>query len=76
MIVMIVCWGLGHGQCCYIRFNLYIINFCACVCICSEVFMAKERRTGEIVALKKIRMDNEREGVLFFFRYSDDHITL
>ncbi|KAJ4767391.1 Cyclin-dependent kinase 9 [Rhynchospora pubera] len=24
--------------------------------------MAKEMRTGEIVALKKIRMDNEREG--------------
>ncbi|KAJ6814679.1 cyclin-dependent kinase C-2 [Iris pallida] len=29
--------------------------------------MAKEIRTGEIVALKKIRMDNEREGVCFFF---------
>ncbi|KAJ3692201.1 hypothetical protein LUZ60_012551 [Juncus effusus] len=26
------------------------------------VYMAKEKRTGEIVALKKIRMDNEREG--------------
>ncbi|KAF9623644.1 hypothetical protein IFM89_003676 [Coptis chinensis] len=26
-----------------------------------QVFMAKEIRTGEIVALKKIRMDNERE---------------
>lgn len=25
--------------------------------------MAREIRTGEIVALKKIRMDNEREGV-------------
>jgi len=25
--------------------------------------MAKEIKTGEIVALKKIRMDNEREGV-------------
>lgn len=25
--------------------------------------MAKEKKTGEIVALKKIRMDNEREGV-------------
>lgn len=37
--------------------------------------MARETRTGEIVALKKIRMDNEREGVcllcspiLFAFR--------
>ncbi|KDP36429.1 hypothetical protein JCGZ_08698 [Jatropha curcas] len=27
-----------------------------------QVYMAKERKTGEIVALKKIRMDNEREG--------------
>lgn len=25
--------------------------------------MAKEIATGEIVALKKVRMDNEREGV-------------
>ncbi|KAF3636376.1 hypothetical protein FXO37_25464 [Capsicum annuum] len=27
-----------------------------------EVYMAKEIRTGEVVALKKIRMDNKREG--------------
>ncbi|PHT34253.1 Cyclin-dependent kinase C-1 [Capsicum baccatum] len=27
-----------------------------------QVYMAKEIRTGEIVALKKIGMDNEREG--------------
>ncbi|PQQ05002.1 cyclin-dependent kinase C-1 isoform X1 [Prunus yedoensis var. nudiflora] len=27
-----------------------------------QVFMARETRTGEIVALKKIRMDNEKEG--------------
>ncbi|XP_019094228.1 PREDICTED: cyclin-dependent kinase C-2-like isoform X3 [Camelina sativa] len=27
-----------------------------------QVYMAKEIKTGEIVALKKIRMDNEREG--------------
>jgi serine/threonine protein kinase len=27
-----------------------------------QVYMAKEKATGEIVALKKIRMDNEREG--------------
>ncbi|XP_057430682.1 cyclin-dependent kinase C-2-like [Lotus japonicus] len=27
-----------------------------------QVYMAKEHKTGEIVALKKIRMDNEREG--------------
>ncbi|XP_050234386.1 cyclin-dependent kinase C-2-like [Mercurialis annua] len=27
-----------------------------------QVYMAREKLTGEIVALKKIRMDNEREG--------------
>lgn len=27
-----------------------------------QVYMAKERKTGEVVALKKIRMDNEKEG--------------
>ncbi|EYU31006.1 hypothetical protein ABFS82_08G225800 [Erythranthe guttata] len=27
-----------------------------------QVYMAKEKETGEIVALKKIRMDNEKEG--------------
>ena len=30
------------------------------------MFTARETRTGEIVALKKIRMDNEKEGVFFF----------
>ncbi|KAJ0039514.1 hypothetical protein Pint_26561 [Pistacia integerrima] len=29
---------------------------------CRQVFMAREIKTGEIVALKKIRMDNEKEG--------------
>uniref|UniRef100_A0A2P2L0L1 Cyclin-dependent kinase C-2-like n=1 Tax=Rhizophora mucronata TaxID=61149 RepID=A0A2P2L0L1_RHIMU len=29
-----------------------------------QVYMAREIKTGEIVALKKIRMDNEREGVI------------
>ena len=29
--------------------------------------MAREIATGEIVALKKIRMDNEREGVRYMF---------
>lgn len=33
----------------------------------SQVYMAREIKTGEIVALKKIRMDNEREGVCFSF---------
>jgi hypothetical protein len=27
-----------------------------------QVYMAKNRETGEIVALKKVRMDNEKEG--------------
>lgn len=31
------------------------------------VYMAREIRTGEIVALKKIRMDNEKEGVSSIF---------
>eukprot|EP00126_Sphaerothecum_destruens_P006682 Sdes_comp19479_c0_seq2m10961 len=30
-----------------------------------EVFKAKHRDTGEIVALKKVLMDNEKEGVFF-----------
>jgi hypothetical protein len=38
--------------------------------VSSQVFMAKETQTQtqtqEIVALKKIRMDNEREGVSIF----------
>ncbi|KAI3737945.1 hypothetical protein L2E82_27962 [Cichorium intybus] len=29
----------------------------------NQVYMAREIRTGEIVALKRIRMDNEREGL-------------
>lgn len=32
---------------------------------CRQVYMAREIETSEIVALKKIRMDNEREGVCF-----------
>ncbi|MFS7897126.1 putative protein-serine/threonine kinase CMGC-CDK-CRK7-CDK9 family [Helianthus anomalus] len=40
---------------------LYKQPFCNDVFF-SQVYMAREIRTGEIVALKKIRMDNEREG--------------
>jgi cyclin-dependent kinase 12/13 len=29
----------------------------------SQVYLAKDKETGERVALKKIRMDNEKEGV-------------
>ena len=37
--------------------------------------MAKETGTNEIVALKKIRMDNEREGVsLFCFDFSSSFV--
>jgi serine/threonine protein kinase len=28
-----------------------------------QVYMAREKATGEVVALKKVRMDNEKEGV-------------
>lgn len=28
-----------------------------------QVFKAKDRATGEFVALKRVRMDNEKEGV-------------
>lgn len=29
----------------------------------SKVYMARSKETNEIVALKKVRMDNEKEGV-------------
>jgi hypothetical protein len=32
--------------------------------LCRQVYKAKESETGEIVALKKVRMDNEKEGVI------------
>lgn len=31
--------------------------------------MAREIKTGEIVALKRIRMENEREGVLLLLLF-------
>ena len=34
-----------------------------CVVACSEVFKARDRKTNRIVALKKVRMENEKEGV-------------
>ena len=36
---------------------------CVVLVVVRQVFMAKDTDTKEIVALKKIRMDNEREGV-------------
>ena len=44
-------------------------------CGCSQVYMARELKTGEIVALKKIRMDNEREGVCFLFTLFFFHLA-
>jgi hypothetical protein len=38
-------------------------NSAASLSLFRQVFMAKDTETKEIVALKKIRMDNEREGV-------------
>ena len=29
---------------------------------CSQVYRAKNKETGEVVALKRVRMDNEKEG--------------
>jgi hypothetical protein len=45
------------------KFYLYMFQFHSIVYACSQVYMAREIKTGEIVALKKIRMDNKREGV-------------
>jgi cyclin-dependent kinase 12/13 len=28
-----------------------------------QVYMARNKKTNEVVALKKVRMDNEKEGV-------------
>jgi hypothetical protein len=33
------------------------------LCACREVFKAKHRQTGQKVALKKVLMENEKEGV-------------
>ncbi|XP_059308110.1 cyclin-dependent kinase C-1 isoform X3 [Lycium ferocissimum] len=41
--------------------NLYVDGLLFCL-IERQVYMAREKKTGEIVALKKIRMDNEKEG--------------
>ena len=39
---------------------MYILSVTS---LCRQVFMAREKGTNEIVALKKVRMDNEKEGV-------------
>ena len=32
-----------------------------------EVYKARDRETGKLVALKKVRMENEKEGVSVFY---------
>ena len=39
----------------------------------SEVHKARSRKTGAVVALKKILMHNEKDGVNYLLEYS--HIT-
>lgn len=48
----------------YLCWCSWILIICFPLCLCSQVYMAREIKTGEIVALKRIRMENEREGVL------------
>ena len=56
--------------CTMLKESLLFFGISSCLVIllfyCRQVYMAKEKKTGEIVALKKIRMDNEREGVCSF----------
>ena len=35
----------------------------------SEVFKARDRETRRLVALKKVLMENEKEGVSFCFKF-------
>ena len=39
-------------------------------CVCSQVYMAKDKATGEVVAIKKIRSLNEVQGVSFAASFS------
>ena len=43
--------------------------FCTCFVV-SEVFKARNRKTNVMVALKKVRMENEKEGVSLCFLVS------
>lgn len=58
-------WIRSHvgGFCVVSVCELARVGFKMCVCTCRQVYMAKEKATGDIVALKKVRMDNEKEGV-------------
>lgn len=46
-----------------LKFSLYALFDWFAPISPSQVYMARDLKTGEIVALKKIRMDNEKEGV-------------
>ncbi len=36
---------------------------------CRQVYLGKDRRTGELAALKRVRMENETEGVHLSFKF-------
>ena len=38
-----------------------------CIYMYREVHKARDRETGKLVALKKVRMENEKEGVSWMF---------
>ena len=46
-----------------LSFLVFAIQLTLCSLHCSEVFKARHRKSGALVALKKVLMDNEKEGV-------------
>jgi hypothetical protein len=38
--------------------------------IYSEVFKARCKKTGKLVAFKRILMENEKEGVYYYYNYA------
>lgn len=60
-----IVWGRSHvGVFCAMSVcELARVGFRMWDFTCRQVYMAKEKATGDIVALKKVRMDNEKEGV-------------
>ena len=45
-------------------FNDYLqIIIWTCICLFREVFKARDRSTKQVVAMKKVLMENEKEGV-------------
>ncbi|KAL4303628.1 hypothetical protein GQ457_10G009390 [Hibiscus cannabinus] len=55
------CWG-SRSVDCFEKLEQIGEGTYGTICFCNQVYMAREIKTGEIFALKKIRMDNEREG--------------